>query len=304
MTEGKPILKVAVIGAGNQGAQIAFRSAIHGKEVSLFDLYALVIESARAKFDKWCQRYVAEGKLTGQQAEIALTRIHIHPTLAACVQDVDLVIEAVHENLELKRQVWAQIDQAAAPHTLLTTNSSSIRSSLIASATQRQDRTFNVNFANPVDDDLVEVMWNAATSEETKSAARSFLTSLGNVALETRREIQGFAFNRVWRAIKKECLFLFGSDYTDPHAIDRAFVLALGTRIGPFALMDIIGLDLIRDIEMSYYRESGNESDKPPQALLDMIARGELGVKSGKGFYSYPHPAYEEPGWLYQKSEE
>ncbi len=298
MSHASSLINVAVIGAGNQGAQIAFRCAIHGKVVSLFDVSDSALKSAVSKFERWRERYISAGRLNSTQAEQALRHVHLKTALADAVQEADLVIEAVHENLELKRQVWAQVDASAPAKTLLATNSSSIRSSLIATATNRRDRTFNVNFANPVDDDLVEVMWNTDTSDATKSAAKTFLQSLGNVVLETRHEIQGFSFNRVWRAIKKECLFLFGNGYSNPEDIDRAFILALGSKIGPFALMDIIGLDVIRDIEMSYYRETGNETDKPPQALLDMIERGHLGVKSGKGFYTYPNPAYEQPNWL------
>jgi 3-hydroxybutyryl-CoA dehydrogenase len=113
-----------------------------------------------------------------------------------------------------------------------------------------------------------------------------------------RKESTGFLFNRVWRAIKKECLHLVDEGVASYEDVDRAWIIVFGTSAGPFGFMDMIGLDVVRDIEMVYYRESGDVSDAPPQLLLDKIARGELGLKTGKGFYSYPHPAFQTPGWL------
>ena len=116
--------------------------------------------------------------------------------------------------------------------------------------------------------------------------------------LLVHKESTGFLFNRVWRAIKKECLHLVDDGVASYEDVDRAWIIAFGTPTGPFGLMDMIGLDVVRDIEMVYYRESGDVSDAPPQLLLDKIARGELGLKTGTGFYSYPHPAFQTPGWL------
>jgi len=218
--------------------------------------------------------------------------------LAEALADADIVIENVPEQLELKQTVWAQIDALAPEKTLLTTNSSSLRSSEIGAGVGRKDKTFNLNFMTPTEDDMVEVMWNDQTSAATREAALAFLESIRNIAIVTRREIKGFSLNRVWRAVKKECLRLWAEGYIDPHDLDRAFMLEWRTGYGPFGLMDKVGLDVVRDIELSYYRESGDESDLPPRALEEMVERGDLGEKSGRGFYEYPDPAYLRPGWL------
>jgi 3-hydroxybutyryl-CoA dehydrogenase len=128
--------------------------------------------------------------------------------------------------------------------------------------------------------------------------AKHFVRAIGLAPLIVRKESTGFLFNRVWRAIKKECLHLVDDGVASFEDVDRAWMVVMGTPAGPFALMDVVGLDVVRDIEMVYYRESGDELDAPPKLLLDKIARGELGVKTGKGFYSYPNPAYRAPGWL------
>jgi 3-hydroxybutyryl-CoA dehydrogenase len=119
-----------------------------------------------------------------------------------------------------------------------------------------------------------------------------------NKAFET-----GFIFNRVWRAIKKECLHLVDDGVATHEDVDRAWMIATGGRAGPFGMMDMVGLDVVRDIEMVYYRESGDELDAPPRLLLDKIERGELGIKTGKGFYTHPYPAYQAPGWLKKNKE-
>jgi 3-hydroxybutyryl-CoA dehydrogenase len=113
------------------------------------------------------------------------------------------------------------------------------------------------------------------------------------------KESTGFIFNRVWRAIKKECLTVVDEGVATFEDVDRAWMSLNGTEIGPFGMMDRVGLDVVRDIELVYYGESGDPSDRPPRILLDMIDRGELGVKAGRGFYTYPDPDYRRPGWLH-----
>jgi 3-hydroxybutyryl-CoA dehydrogenase len=173
-----------------------------------------------------------------------------------------------------------------------------LRSSQIGINVGRKEKTFNLNFMTPTIDDLVEVMWNSNTSEESKSLILAFLLSNNHIPIITNKEIKGFSLNRVWRMIKKECLKLWAEGYIKPEDLDRAFMMEWATDHGPFGLMDRVGLDVIRDIEYSYYNESGDQSDIPPKALSDMIEKGWLGEKSGKGFYNYPDPAYQRPDFL------
>jgi 3-hydroxybutyryl-CoA dehydrogenase len=295
---------VTIYGAGVQGSMLALRCAVHGKRVALYDVDANALERAQGKIEGWLDERVRDGRLTQEEAAGARQRVVPRHDAAAAVAAADIVIENVPERLEQKQAVWAEIDRLAPPRTLLTTNSSSLRSSEIGARVGRRDRTFNVNFMTPTEDDLVEVMWNDATSEPTKHAAITFLTSIRCIPVVTKREIKGFSLNRVWRAMKKECLMLWSQGYVEPEDLDRAFMLEWKTGWGPFGLMDRVGLDVIRDIELSYFRESGDESDLPPQALEEMIAAGRLGEKSGRGFYEYPAPAYERPGWLTRQDDE
>jgi 3-hydroxybutyryl-CoA dehydrogenase len=297
------ITNVTVCGAGVQGSMLAFRFAIYNKKVSLYDVKKEIMVESLEKIIGWLNDYVQEGKLTRQQAQDALGHIYIQNDLSESLKDADFVIENVPERIELKQKVWAEIDKAAPGKTLLTTNSSSLRSSEIGIHVKRKDKTFNLNFMTPVKDDLVEVMWNDRTSEETKQAVIQLLESIKCVPVVTKKEIKGFSLNRVWRMMKKECLKLWAEGYIEPEDLDRAFMLEWNTDHGPFGLMDKVGLDVVRDIELSYYRESGDDADKPPKALEELIAQGLLGEKSGAGFYTYPDPAYAKAGWLHKEKE-
>jgi len=297
------LANVGIAGAGTQGSQIAFRCVLAGRQTSVYDVSSAQLDEALLKVRRWLDERVTEGELTPEEAQSSWARVHRCDTLAECVADADVVIEAVPEKLELKRAVWNEIDELAPTKTILTTNSSSLRSSVIGRDVQRMGKTFNLNFGQPAKDDHVEVMWNAHTSAETKETVLSFLSSLGFVPLVTHKEISGFSLNRIWRAVKKEALHLVDQGYCDFQDIDRGAMLVLGWSDGPFQLMDVIGLDVIRDIELNYYAESGDESDRPPQLLEDLVAKGHLGVKTGQGFYSYPHPEFEHPDWLRKNGE-
>lgn len=299
----KEIKKVTVVGAGVQGIQIAFRCAVYGKEVSVFDIGPDVLTNADTKVKVWLQEYLDAGRLDPREADESYQRLRFFTSLEQALEGADLAIEVVPEKLELKKKVWAQIDRIAKPEMLLTTNSSSLKSSSIYTDVSRKDRTFNLNFMTPVKDDLVEVMWNDRTSENTKELAMGFLLGLKLIPIVTKKEIKGFSHNRVWRAIKKETLKLWSQGYCDFEDLDRAFMLEFSTDFGPFGLMDIVGLDVIRDIEISYFNESGDPTDQPPQALIDLIDSGKLGVKSGEGFYCYPNPAYHGKKWLRKETD-
>lgn len=289
---------ITIVGSGTQGSMLAFRSAAFGRNVCIYDLSEEVILKSLNKIRTWFDEWVTEGKITSNSADNAYKSISFSLDLEEALKKADLIIENVPEILELKQQVWSAIDKAAPERTLLTTNSSSLKASDIGKFVNRKDKIFNVNFMTPTKDDLVEVMWNENTSEETKDQALTFLKAQKNVPIVTLKEIKGFSLNRVWRAIKKECLKLWANGYISPEDFDRAWILEWGTPYGPFGLMDKVGLDIVKQIEMTYYNASQDPDDLPPQLLDQMISNGFLGEKTGKGFYEYPNPAYKRPGWL------
>jgi 3-hydroxybutyryl-CoA dehydrogenase len=146
---------------------------------------------------------------------------------------------------------------------------------------------------------MVEIGGGTRTTAETLDALTVFARSIGMLPLRVRKESTGFIFNRVWRAIKKETLKVVDSGIASHEDVDRAWMIMYGTPYGPFGLMDEIGLDVVQDIEEHYARESGDPSDRPPPILTERVVRGDLGRKTGRGFYTYPQPQYADPGFLH-----
>ena len=291
----KDIARVGIVGAGTMGRRIAFGCIIRGVETRIYDVIPDALARAAEVVRKLIEDREADGRLKPGTLEAAWLLFSLRPTLEDCVSGVDLVIENVPEKVELKRKVFSDLVPFLGPETLIGSNTSSIRGSEIADASGRPEKFFNFNWGQP-DDLRVEVMGNPRTAPETLEAALAFVRKLGQIPILVRREIMGYACNRIWRAIKKEVLFLIAGGYVSPEDIDRGWMLEWETSLAPVMMMDKIGLDVIRDIEMNYFRASADPSDRPPAFLEDMIARGKLGVKSREGFYKYPDPAYQRPG--------
>ncbi|MEW6442028.1 MAG: 3-hydroxyacyl-CoA dehydrogenase family protein [bacterium] len=290
------IRKVCIVGAGHMGQQIATVSVLAGCEVSTFDRDPQAPAKAWARLTGMIQLTTSPEELA-RYAEARSASL-FSDSLARAVDGADLVIEAVAEKLEVKREVFAQIDRAAAADAIIGSNSSSIPVSKIESAVApgRRTRVANIHFDSPLlARRLVEVMPGAETSPETLEIARSWAETLGCVPVVVRKPIMGYFANRLWRAVKKDALKLWAGGYGDVRDIDRSWMEKFNTDIGPFAMMDVVGLDVVHDIEMAYYRESGDPDDIPPPALKEMIERDELGMKSGKGFYDWSHSGGPEP---------
>ena len=301
MMVSNKIVTLAIVGAGTMGSRIACRCVLAGLDTFLYDNDASALEKAVDHIYDWLAAKVHRGELLEKDIEAANAKLHACKTLKDCVGGADLIIETVPEDLELKRSVFREIDALALPGALIATNSSSLPCTRLAAVTQRPQKVFNINFSDPLQDHLVEIMKGSCTDEQTLSAGIQFIRKLEAVPIVTRKEIMGFSFNRIWRAVKRESLYLIDNGYSTYEEIDRAWMLEFGTAIGPFGIMDEIGLDVVRDIEMQYYLDSNKESDRPPKILDDMISKGRLGVKKGKGFYDYPDPDYKNPDWLFKK---
>jgi 3-hydroxybutyryl-CoA dehydrogenase len=291
---------VGVVGLGTLGAQIALQSAASGYKVLAYDADPGALKRVFQAFrDSKAKTKKTQTIEAWAEAFEAVTQT---ATLTEAVANADLVIEAVPENLSLKHKVFTEINAAAPAGALLATNSSSMPVSKLETVIDRPERCLNIHFYQPVMGmDMVDVMGGTKTPPEVLEAGRSFVSSLGLVPLKVHKESLGFCFNRVWRAVKRETLHMWAEGVTDFQDIDRAWMIFTGSSWGPFGLMDRVGLDVVRDIEMVYYEESKDPRDYPPKALLEYIDAGRLGVKAGRGFYEYPNPEYESPDFLTPK---
>lgn len=294
------ISKVCIVGSGFLGTQIGVLSAKSGYKVSMQDVSSDALSGSEKAVEGYIQEWIAAGDISEPDRDDIKQRMSYTVDLTDAVQGAGMVIEAVVERLDVKREVFKKLDMLCDSGVVLATNSSSIKVSLIEGATRHPERVLNMHFyGHPWKRRILELMRGTKTTDEALEAAKVFSYSIGVRPLIVLKESTGFIFNRVWRAIKKESLAVADEGVASFEDVDRAWMSLYDTDMGPFGLMDRVGLDVVRDIEMVYYRESGDPRDKPPEILLDRISRGELGVKTGKGFYTYPNPEYMVPGWLY-----
>ena len=286
------------------GSQIALHCAAHGKTVWLHDVKEDVLQkSIAAGLPGFLDRMIADGCADGNQRQPILDRVRPVTELNGPATEVGLLIEAIPEDVDLKREMFRRLDELCSPETILTTNSSSICASRIESATSRADQVLNTHFVQPIwKHPFVELMRGSSTSDTALQTVHDFMTSIRTLPIHVRKESMGFIYNRMWRALKKEAMRVVDQGIGTVEDVDRTWMIQMETPYGPLALMDIVGLDVVRDIEMVYYEESGDPSDRPPRILLDMIAQGHLGVKTGQGFYRYPDPAWQTPDFLKQAS--
>ncbi|MGP4061030.1 3-hydroxyacyl-CoA dehydrogenase family protein [Halobacillus sp. H74] len=285
--ESNPIKKVAVIGAGAMGAQIAMICALEGYPVFLNDLDEARLKQAREELEQRMKRSIEKQRLTEQQVAEAFGRLEMGTALTS-VSNADLVIEAVVEKLDVKRKLFKKLDELTPPHTILATNSSTIVSSKIADATNRQEKVCNLHFFNPpLVMELVEVVKGPHTSEETAQQAFNFIEGINKTPVMLKKEISGFIANRILGKLMDEAVFLLENDYATHEEIDTVCTKALNHPIGPFSLMDLTGLDVNYFVRMQRYEESGDEADRPAKIVEEKVDKGELGRKTGKGFYQY-----------------
>lgn len=294
------IQRVAVVGAGTMGRQIALQCARHGFPVALYDVMAEVLQDAEEWQRQTVAAWIESGDLAVSEEAGIFDRIHYEAQLPRALAEADLVIEAVPERIELKRAAFAQMDRLLPADAIIASNSSSIRVSALEDATERPERVANLHFYLPVwDSPMVEIGGGSCTRPDVLDALTAFARAISILPLRVQSESTGFVFNRVWRAVKKEAMRVADSGVASFEDIDRAWMIKFGReKPPPFAQMDRIGLDVIRDIELRYAAESGDTEDLPRSILTDRVERGDLGVKSGQGFYQYPDPAWARPDFL------
>jgi len=273
------INKIAIVGAGFMGRQIANWAALYNYIVHIYDIDSEALEDAKAFITKALKR---------KHKEETISRIKYFNNLESTLKDVELVIEAVSENLNIKKKLFSQIEDYVSENTIIATNSSSFPISKIEDAVQKKERVLNLHFYAPINvRPMVDIMRGTQTSNEVFERGRKWIESIECTPLILKKQSFGFLFNRIWRAVKRECLHMWADGIAEVKNMDEAWRIFTGMPMGPFTMMDGIGLDVIYNVESSYYQESQDPKDKPPDKLREMVERGELGIKTGSGFYQY-----------------
>ncbi|GAA1063797.1 3-hydroxyacyl-CoA dehydrogenase family protein [Streptomyces asiaticus] len=279
--------KLAVIGAGLMGSGIAQVSAQAGWGVVLRDVTDEALrrgtDTIRASYDK----FVAKGKLAAEEAERALGRITTTTDLDAAA-DADVVVEAVFEKIEVKREIFGALDELVKDDTILASNTSAIPITKIAAATRRPERVVGTHFFSPVPMmQLCELVRGHKTSDETLAAAREFAEGVGKTCIVVNRDVAGFVTTRLISALVVEAAKLYESGVATAEDIDTACKLGFGHAMGPLATADLTGVDILLHATDNIYTESQDEKFAPPEIMRRMVDAGDIGRKSGEGFYRY-----------------
>lgn len=299
------IRHVLVVGAGTMGQQIALQCAMHGYEVTVYDVSPDAVQSAAAKVKAFASQLVDQKRSTPATSKAALSRISFtsKPEDAA---KADLLSESVPEDPDLKAKVFAQFNKICPPRTIFTTNTSTLLPSMYAGATGRPGQFAALHFHQYVwDANLVDIMPHPGTSPETITLLHAFANRIGQVPLVLKRESASYVMNAILGAINDTAFRLVNNGIASVEDVDRAVMIVMKTPIGPFGSLDVVGLDTVWHIMTSKLR---TEHNSEAQAAADRfkkeyIDKGWLGLKTGRGFYSYPDPAYARPGFLTGESD-
>ena len=279
------IRKVGVVGLGTMGAGIAQVSAQAGFETVGREVSVELCERARGTIEHYLGRAVEKGKMTAEERDAALGRLTFTTELAD-LADCDLVIEAIVEELEPKREAFAELDRITRPEAILASNTSAIPIHEIAEATEHPERVVGMHFFNPAPLlPLVEVIRAERSSDEAVEAAYAWAEQAGKQPVRAN-DTPGFIVNRVVVPTLNECIRLLDEGVT-PEDLDKAMTMGMGWPMGPCALVDLVGIDIHIHAAEAMYEATGDERAKPPDRLREMAAAGHLGRKSGEGFYEY-----------------
>ena len=281
-------MKLAVIGAGSMGAQIAQQAALHGIDVSLHDQDPSQLRKAQETNRGHLARRVEKGRLASEDADAALNGVRLVTDLGAAVRDGEVVIEAVFENLELKRAIFRELDALTSPDAVLASNSSTMGISEVAGGSQRPERCVNMHFFFPVlVMDLVEIVRGPRTSDATVERATALAREMGRTPVVLNKEIDGFIVNRVLHAATQEAYRLLDAGIASFEDIDIAVEKGLNWPMGPFRLGDFSGLDVTYQARKHMYEVTGDERYRPSPQLEAKVKAGKLGRKTGEGWYRY-----------------
>ena len=280
--------KILVVGAGAMGSQIGMVCSLAGYDVVVQDIDEDMLAEAQDQLEKRMARNVEKERNSQTEVDDAFERMEFTTDLEAPGAEADFIIEAAVEKLDVKREIFSQLDGVAPEHAILTTNSSTIVSSQIADATERPDRMCNMHFFNPaLIMKCVEVVRGPETSDATVDTTVELARRIGKAPVILEKEISGFVANRILGALRDEAIYLYENGVSSFEDIDTACKTALGHPMGPFELMDLTGIDIGYYVKMARYEESGDPDDKPSKSVTEKFEKGELGRKTGKGWYEY-----------------
>jgi 3-hydroxybutyryl-CoA dehydrogenase len=279
--------RVAVIGAGLMGSGIAQVSAVAGLDVTMRDVSDQALRRGLDGIEKSLARFAGKGRISEADAQAALVRIRTTTELEAAA-DADIVVEAVFEDLAVKQELFGILDRICGPDAVLATNTSAIPITQIGAATERPESVVGTHFFSPVPMmALCELVRGYKTSDETLGRARAFAEQIGKTCIVVNRDVAGFVTTRLLAALCNEAVRLLESGVASAEDIDTACKLGFGHPMGPLATLDLTGVEIMCHASQNIYADTPDAKFAPPELMLRMVTAGDLGRKTGRGFYSY-----------------
>lgn len=288
---------VTVAGSGVLGLQIAYQTALFGKNVVVYNPRESSIEKAKIRMEKLITEYQRDLNLSDQQVKESKDRLTYNHNLAEAVAQADLVIEALPELVETKNTFYTDLAKVVPEKTIIVTNTSSLLPSQFADVTGRPEKFLALHFANQIrSSNTAEIMKHDRTSENAFNAVINFAKEIGMVPLPIHKEQPGYILNSILMPFLASAEFLVVNGVADPHTIDKTWMIATQAPMGPFAILDIVGIKTAYNISLS-------RSDEASQKLShyldeEFIQKNKLGIETGEGFYTYPNPAYQDKDFL------
>jgi 3-hydroxyacyl-CoA dehydrogenase len=298
------IRKVTIAGAGVLGSQISWQVAFHGFEVSVYDAFEEGIEGGKEFHKKFAELFKQRG-VSQEKIDSTLSLLTYTTNLKEAVKDADLVSESIPEVFEIKKAFYSKLSEYSPEKTIFTTNSSTMLPSMFAEETKRPEKFLAMHFANPVwDANIAEIMVHPKTDEKYFQIVLGFAKSIGMVPIPIYKEQPGYVLNSLLVPLLKAARTLLFKGISDPYSIDRTWMISTGAKIGPFGIIDMVGMDTVYNIALRNAKINNDEESlkMAEYCKKNYIDKGKKGVKTGEGFYKYPNPAYKDPNFLSNKT--
>lgn len=292
---------ITVAGSGVLGYQIAFQTAFHGFNVTVYDINDDVLEKAKAKFNDLGESYKKDLNATQQQIDKTAQNLSYISDLAEAVKDADLLIEAVPENPAIKTDFYKKLAEVAPEKTVFATNSSTLLPSQFAEATGRPSKFLALHFANTIwIHNTAEIMGHATTDHNVFNDVVAFAKAIGMLALPLHKAQPGYILNSLLVPLISAATRLLVTEVADPQTIDKTWMKATGAPLGPFAILDVVGITTAYNIDKIAAEKTQDELKIKTVNYLkeNYIDKNKLGISTGEGFYKYPNPAYKDPDFL------
>ncbi|MCX5857724.1 MAG: 3-hydroxyacyl-CoA dehydrogenase [Deltaproteobacteria bacterium] len=299
MLKAEDMKRILIAGAGTMGRQIALHFAVQGCEVVMYDVEAAAVEGALLLIQKMAGSLVHHQQITQQEAVAAMGRITATTIAEEAAVNIDLISESVPEDPALKGQVFSIFHRLCPKHTIFTTNTSTLLPSLFAKATGRPDKFLALHFHDLRVTRIVDIMPHPGTDEATVHLVEGFAERMGLIPIMLKKESSGYVFNAMFGTLLQAAQTLAAKEVASIEDIDRAWMGVTAMPIGPFGMMDSVGLETVWKIT-DYWAKRNRDPQSAMNAdfLKRYVDRGELGQKSGKGFYTYPRPRFTQPGFI------